>query len=389
MSLRPRLSWRDALIDLLPAILLLVLGELDIAFGLSVPIGSAPAISAVVPVLVATGALVLRRRRPRLTLVIVVGAVALPPLILPTSLTYWGELVPLLVALYSVARHLKRRQAFAGIGIVAAGFALMALALPGFRSPAELIYDGVLVVAAWLLGLFSRSWASYRDRTLRLEFERAEAEERAGREERARIARELHDVISHTITVIVMQAGGARIAQSADPGAATRALAEIESLGRGSLAELRMLLSVLGSEDEQRGSAAPQPTLADVGELCDRMRSLGLPVTLMASPLPEDLPLGVQLSAYRVVQEGLTNVMKHSGPVPTSVRIERRTGPGLLLIEVASRPPADALQLVGSGRGLAGLDERVQAMAGTMTAGTQPDGGFLLRVELPLGREVM
>ena len=146
---------------------------------------------------------------------------------------------------------------------------------------------------AFSIGLLARSWAEYRDRIIRSAAERAVAEERASHAERARIARELHDVIAHTITVIVMQAGGARLASASDPVIAASTLAQIEELGRASLAELRSLLPLLQRRTTKRPRPPPQPTLADVDELCERMRGLGLPVALQVDGDSSDVPLGL------------------------------------------------------------------------------------------------
>jgi signal transduction histidine kinase len=385
---RQKHSWQDALFDALPAFVLLIVGLADAVFGtLSVSIGTAPSTTAVLPTVVACVALLFRRRRPTTTLVVVVLALVIPPLLTPTSLVYWGEYVPWLVAMYSIARHQRRLLALVGVGVSAAAMAVLALYYPGIRDPADLLYNSVLLSAAWLLGLFAGSWAQYRDRVMRADLERAALEERASRAERARIARELHDVIAHTITVIVMQAGGARLASAADPAIAVTTLAQIEDLGRDSLTELRTLLPLLRDHDDDTPST-PQPTLADVGGLCERMRGLGLPIDLWSDGDTDHVPLGLQLTGYRAVQEGLTNVIKHSGRVRTSVSIRRSNSPAQLTIDVTSCPPVVASTITGSGRGLAGIEERVKLAGGVFRAGIGDDAGFVLHVELPLTREL-
>lgn len=379
--------WLVALFDVLPAFVLLIIGLADAVLGtLSEPIGRAASTTAIFPTVIACVALVFRRRRPMMTLTIVVLALTIPPLLTPTSLVYWGEYVPWLVAMYSSARHQRRLLALAGPGLSAVAMAVLALSYPMMRDPADLLYNSVLLVAAWMLGLFARSWGEYRDRTIRADLERAAAEERASRAERVRIARELHDVIAHTITVIVMQAGGARLASASDPTIAATTLAQIESLGRESLAELRSLLPLLrdGSDEIPSG---PQPTLTDITGLCERMRELGLPVTLAQDGTTDAVPLGLQLTGYRVVQEGLTNVMKHAGRVDTSVLVRCSGSPSLLTIEVASGAPSGTPTIDGAGSGLVGLEERVRLAGGTFSAHRSNDDGFLLRVELPLTRE--
>jgi len=380
-----RWNWRDALIDVAPAVGLLVVGMLDIVTGLSAPTGTASPTTAIAPVIIICGALLFRRRQPLVAFIVVVLAIVLPAWLASVALTYWGEFVPWLLAGYSVARH-ERRLWRPLVALVASAFTLTAIALrfPEMADPGDLLYNGAFVAAAWGLGLFAKSWAAYRDNTLRLQIERAQAEERAGVRERTRIARELHDVIAHTITVVVMQAGGARLAAAGDPAAAEAALAQIETLGRDSLAELRTLLAVLRSPDDEPGGTAPQPTLADVSELCERMRRLGLPVTLRIEGALDAVPLGVQLTAYRAVQEGLTNVLKHAGTADTEVVVDRGALGDELVVEVSSSSGTQQVRLPGAGRGLTGLRERVELIGGTVSTANRADGGFLLRVVLPV-----
>ena len=372
------------LFDVVPPVVLLALGLIDAFTGaFTAPVGTAPTVTAVIPGAIACLALLVRRYRPLLTLVIVLLVVMVPPLILPTSITYWDEFVVLMVALYSCARHLRRSRAFVGLGVSALGMVVLPVEFPELRDPGSILFNSVLLVVAFSIGLLARSWAEYRDRTVRSAAERAVAEERASHAERARIARELHDVIAHTITVIVMQAGGARLASASDPAIAASTLAQIEELGRESLTELRNLLPLLSDGDD--APTSPQPTFADVEALCERMRGLGLPVELRLDGDVRAIPLGFQLTAYRVVQEGLTNAAKHSGTAATIVRIRCSDPSELLIVEVQSGAPVDVPRLVGAGRGLVGLEQRVLLAGGTFRAGRQSDGEFLLRVELPLG----
>lgn len=383
-----RWGWRNLLFDVAPPVILLALGLIDVFTGsLAIIVGSAPAVTAIVPGAIACLALLLRRYRPLLTMVIVLLAVLVPPLLLPTSLTYWDEFMTLVLALYSCARHLGRGLAFVGLALGAIGMTILPFEFEDMRDVGDMLYNSVVLAIAFAIGLLARSWSEYRERIIRSAAERAVAEERASRAERARIARELHDVIAHTITVIVMQAGGARLASAADPAIAASTLAQIEELGRASLAELRTLLPLLGEADDD-APGAPQPTLADVEALCGRMRELGLPITLRTDGETSGVPLGLQLTAYRAVQEGLTNVLKHAGTVATTVSIRRLRSPEVLTIEVASRAAAAASRLPGAGRGLAGIEERVRLAGGTFSAGPDADAGFLLRVELPLQREL-
>jgi signal transduction histidine kinase len=385
-----REHWLDVIFDGAPPLLLLSLGVIDALTGsLAVPIGDAPVASALVPGAIACLALLLRRYRPLLTLGIVLLAALLPPLLVPTTLTYWDEFVVWMVALYSCARHRGPAAAFVALGASAVGMVVLPFEFAELRDAGDLLFNSMLLAAAFGIGLLARSWAASREGMLRAALDRAMAEERASRRERARIARELHDVIAHTITVIVMQAGGARLASRSDPVIAVSTLAQIEELGRTSLAELRSLLPLL-SEDVDEPSTAPQPTLESVPVLCERMRGLGLPVSFEADGDIREIPLGLQLTAYRAVQEGLTNVIKHSGMVDTSVRVSRRPETATLTVDVRNRvPTADSRRgivgLGGTGRGLRGLQERVRLAGGEFSAGPSGQEEFALHVELPIG----
>lgn len=389
-----REHWRDVIFDGAPPLVLLALGVFDSLTGVfTEPIGQAPAITSLIPGALACLALLLRRYRPLLTLGIVLLALVVPSLVLSTSLTYWDEFMVWVVALYSCGRHAARPVAFTGLGLSAVVMAVLPIEFPELRDIGGILFNSALLAVGFSIGILARSWAGYRERIIRAAGERAVAEERASRRERVRIARELHDVIAHTITVIVMQAGGARLASTADPTIARATLAQIEELGRASLAELRTLLPLL-RDDEEDLPVASESTLAKLAGLCERMRQLGLPIELRDDGPVDEVPLELQLTAYRVVQEGLTNVLRHSGLVDTEVRIVRHDAPDRLSVEVENRTPVGASLpdrpssgTLGTGRGLRGLEERVRLAGGELSAGTTGTG-FLLHAELPVRREV-
>lgn len=376
---------RDVVYDGAAPLVLLVLGVVDATTGFfSQPVGDGPVATSLIPGAVACVLLVFRRRRPLLTLVLVLVALLGPTLVFPTSLTYWDEFMVWVVALYSCGRHASRPAAIAAIAVSAAAMVALPIEFAELRDPGGIVFNSALLVAGFGIGVLARSWAGYRERLVRSAAERAVAEERAGRRERERLARDLHDVISHTIAVIVMQAGGARLASASDPQAAVDALRRIESLGRDSLAELRTLLDVLRDDE---ADLAPQPTLSDVPELCSRMRELGLPVQLRTDGDTRALPPGVQLTGFRVVQEGLTNVLKHAGTVATDVVIDHSADG--LVVQISSAPGAGhpGEELPGASRGLPGLRERVQALGGSLSTDRRADGGFVIRAELPAGQD--
>ena len=213
---------------------------------------------------------------------------------------------------------------------------------------------------------------------------REELTRRAVAAERASIARELHDVIAHNVSVMVVQAGANRVSPPAGPAAAMDAFASIEATGRQALSETRRLLGLMRREGE-RQSPAPQPGLEHLTALAAQVRKAGLPVTVLVRGDPRPLPGGLNLSAYRIIQEALTNVLKHAGPVPTEVVVRYRDRE--LEIEVTDRGPATFTAregLAGSGHGLIGMRERVALYGGQLDVGPVPGGGFVVRASLPL-----
>jgi signal transduction histidine kinase len=241
-----------------------------------------------------------------------------------------------------------------------------------------------------------------RDRIRRIRAEHAAATRRALDEERALIASELHDVVTHNVSVMIVQAGAARQVLTADPAEATAALLAVEASGRAAMTELRHLLGLLSPVVTGDGSAtgpapggaeagqdlSPQPGLGQLQPLIDRLTAAGLPVELQVGGAPRALPPGLDLAAYRVVQEALTNVLKHAGKPSTTVWLDYREAE--LVVEVADtgRPipaagPASSA-VPGSGRGLLGLRERTALYGGELDAGPRLGGGWLVRARLPV-----
>jgi signal transduction histidine kinase len=199
-------------------------------------------------------------------------------------------------------------------------------------------------------------------------------------EERARIARELHDAIAHDVSLIVVQAGAERLALNGAAGSTTEVLQTIERTGRGALTEMRRLVGMLrGGEGE---ALAPQPSLADLPRLLSQVREAGLPVELEVHGQQSELPLGIELSAYRIVQEALTNALKHAGDARASVRVSYT--PDELEIEVADDGAGGPARADGGGHGLAGMRERVALYGGRLDTGRQAERGFVVRAVLPV-----
>ena len=258
---------------------------------------------------------------------------------------------------------------------------------------ATYLLSEIFVGAAWLAGWTLRRrrarWAELQARTERLEREREEEARRAVTEERLRIARELHDVIAHSMSVIAVQSAVGNHVIDTQPADARQALAAIEATSRSALTEMRRLLGVLRQEGEPRGSLTPAPGLADLSSLVSQVRDAGLEVWINVEGRRGSVPPGIDLSAYRVIQEALTNVIKHAASAAATVTIRYRDDS--VTVEIANQAPAVPVAHVpaprtGSGHGIIGMRERVAVFGGEFAAGPRPDGGFLVRACFPIGK---
>jgi signal transduction histidine kinase len=292
------------------------------------------------------------------------------------------------VALYTVATSCPWRvSAWAAAVVVGLNTAVL-LALQLFADGAQGL-DPVpallLLGGSWLVGDNVRTRRAYtaelEERAARLEREREEKAVRAVAEERARISRELHDMVAHHVSVIAVQAGAAGEEATTDP--AREALGLIQQTSRQVLAELRSMLDMLAS-DEAGPGLAPQPGLGEVDQLVDQSRTAGLPVELVVTGERRELPAIVDLAAYRIVQEALTNTRTHAGPA--HARVELRYTDDALALEVTDDGRAAAGQPGngGGGRGLVGMRERVALVGGKLEVGPRPGGGFRVAAVLPL-----
>ncbi|PXY31599.1 two-component sensor histidine kinase [Prauserella muralis] len=254
----------------------------------------------------------------------------------------------------------------------------------------------LVLALCWMLGEFVGARRAYHAeveaRLHLLETERDQATRIAVAEERGRIARELHDVVAHAVSVIVVHADGASYAIRTDPGLAERAVRTISDTGRGALAELRRLLDVLRGEGGGSEPRVPQPTAADLAEVADAMRAAGLPVLLDVDGDLGELPAGVSLGVYRIVQESLTNTLKHAGPGARAEVCVRR-GDDEVTVTVTDDGAGRARQVAGTrapepgGNGLIGMRERAHVYGGTLDAGPSPGGGWHVRARLPVRLE--
>jgi signal transduction histidine kinase len=283
----------------------------------------------------------------------------------------------LLLAVYSAAAHTSGRRTLIAGGMVFAIYITAMANDPEGIYVEGLIFYALLLGAPWIAG---RAVRRGRLSERRLDQEKAKSQV-AIAEERARIARELHDVVAHSISVIVLQARGGRRVLQTDPADAREAFAIIERTGHQALEELRRLLGMLRKSDEEL-ALAPQPSLSELDRLVEQVRAAGLPVQVAVEGEPRELPPGVDLSAYRIVQEALTNALKHAGPAHARVLLRYRADD--LELEIADDGPGTG-DGSGSGHGLIGMRERVSVYGGELQAGRRPGGGYALRARLPLG----
>ncbi|RAY12677.1 sensor histidine kinase [Actinomadura craniellae] len=292
-----------------------------------------------------------------------------------------------IIALYSAGRY-STEDRRAQVGVAAA---LLVLNVEGLIDPAPwqeaVIYGSAFMFGAWYVG---HRFRLREQRIIQSRREQAAESRRIVAEERTRIARELHDVVAHRVSLMTVQAGAAKAVAAADPDGALRAMGAVEEAGRQALDELRHLLGVLRPETDLDG-LGPQPSLTGLPRLVEQIRAAGVEVSLAADGTPAGLPARVDLFAYRIVQEALTNVLKHAGP---GARAEVRLGADRsgLVVEVLDGGPA-ALPGPGvapngtRGHGIIGMRERALLLGGTLDARPRPDGGFHVVAHLPTGGE--
>jgi signal transduction histidine kinase len=296
-----------------------------------------------------------------------------------------------LILLYTVAAYRPRRASIMALLVCLAGSTVAVMEwgpVAGVQLFWRLVFSaflfGGLELTVWILGDSMRYrrgyYAALEERAARLEGERHAQAKIAAAAERARIARELHDVVAHHVSVMVVQADGAGYALRTDPDRAEAALQAIAGTGRQALTEMRRLLGVLRSADE-RAALAPMPGLGELRELLDQARTAGLEVSYTLSGTPRALPEGAELAAYRVVQESLTNTRKHAGLAATAA-VTLRYEPDGLTVEVTDNGMGVTTDDPG-GHGLAGMRERIAMYGGTVTAGPLPAGGFGVTARLP------
>ncbi|MFJ8022235.1 sensor histidine kinase [Streptomyces sp. NPDC096311] len=354
-------------------------------------------LAAALPIAVVLSLVVALRRRMPEKMLVVAAAMGFAQLGLDV------EVVPadfaMLVIIYTVAADGARwasRFALIG-GLCAAPLAQIRWPQVDSGSVSNVliaVFQTVPFALAWVLGDSIRTRRAYlaqlEERAARLEKEREAQSKVAVAAERARIARELHDVVAHNVSVMVVQADGAAYVMDTAPEQARKALETISGTGRQALAEMRRLLGVLRTgEHQESGEYVPQPDVEQLDDLIEQCRTSGLPVDFKVEGTPRPLPSGVELTAYRIVQEALTNTRKHGGPnAGASVRLVYfDDGLGLLVEDDGKGAPHELYEeggADGQGHGLIGMRERVGMVGGTLDAGPRPGGGFRISALLPL-----
>ncbi|MEW2285316.1 sensor histidine kinase [Streptomyces sp. NPDC047841] len=356
--------------------------------------GTIPGGMAVSTVLCVVVALRRRLPEPMLLLALVTGLVQLV-LDIETTVADFA----MLVITYTVATVGARWASRLALAVSLCAAAVAQIRWPAADSSllgqaAIAVFQTVPFALAWVLGDSMRTRRAYfaqlEERAARLEKEREAQAKVAVAAERARIARELHDVVAHNVSVMVVQADGAAYVMDTAPDQARKALETISSTGRQALAEMRRLLGVLRTgEHQESGEYVPQPDVEQIDDLIEQCRSSGLPVDFKVEGTPRPLPSGVELTAYRIVQEALTNTRKHGGPhAGASVRLVYfDDGLGLLVEDDGKGAPHELYEeggADGQGHGLIGMRERVGMVGGTLDAGPRPGGGFRISALLPL-----
>jgi signal transduction histidine kinase len=388
-----RLSRGDQLVDIAISGALTVPVLFQIWHGPITQIGDGPISGPKAPlVLIGLGAtipLAIRRRWPLIAVTIITADGVLQPLIATkqfgaATLNLFELFLAFMLVVYSTAANTTGRRTWIGAGIIVA--ILLFGGLPAMLNGSFSTLFGTYVFCgvAWFVGkaIKHRNELSRRlaDRAATLEQTRDAEVRQAVSDERSRMARELHDVVSHSVSLMTLQAGAARQALDVHPQRARQQLLGIESTGREAMVEMRRLLGLL-REAPDEPPLEPQPSLRHLDLLTERMREAGLPVQLSMEDIPTSMPRGVDLTAYRIVQEGLTNALKHSKP--SCVQVKIRVVEGAVEIEIDDDGISYPASTGSHGHGLIGMRERVAVYGGALEAGPAPGRGFRLKARIP------
>ena len=300
----------------------------------------------------------------------------------PILVLFWGQLVPIVIATYSVARHGNRRDSLIGAAAAAAVLLFFDFGVAALQQPEEIFFHWFVVVLAWVIGSLvnraERRAAEAQRRAVDIEAESRTRMIGALADERSRIARELHDIVAHAVSVMVVQAGAAEQVVEDDPAFVRTALASIRSTGADALGEMRRVVAML--RDDSEGPLRPQPGLDGLSALAEDARQAGLNVSVSVEGEPHVLPAGLELAAFRIVQEALTNVRRHSGATRAAVSIDYTDA----AVVVQVRDDGSGGHHSTEGHGLIGMRERAALYGGRLETVPSAGKGFTVRAELPV-----
>ena len=390
-------GWRSVAFDV-------ALGLLAIGAGVGEVSGAdGTPVELIVLSVVAGGVLMLRRWWPLAVLATTLGvAVAIWIIDVDAVDSLEASGASVLVALYTTAALRELRASLAALVPTVVFVTVLSVATADVENRETSALGGAIIAATltvgiWGLGAYAQTRRRYRreleQRAAHLEREREQLARIAVHEERASIARELHDIVAHSVSVMLVGVRGARDVLRTSPDVADDTLARVETSGEQSLAELRRILALLRAP-EHGAEARPQPSLAELDQLVADYRAAGLPARLEVTGEPQPLPGGVELSVYRIVQEALTNALKHSHPTRVTVTLSFRRS--RLEVEVvddgttaargaAAEPSGDERAARGRGHGLVGMRERVTLLGGELETGRRVGGGYRVAARLPIG----
>jgi signal transduction histidine kinase len=377
-------GWRSFAFDVALALLAIGVGLVEVTSG----DGS---VAAVLLTVIGGGALVLRRSAPLVVLTMTLAAaVAIVAFGADTGDPIEASSLSVVIAVYTVGAVCERRVSLTALVPTAAIVASLSAATADVEGRETSALSGAIIATAltvgiWALGAYAQTRRRYlrelEERAAQAEREREQLARIAVHEERASIARELHDIVAHSVSVMLVGVRGARDVLRTSPDVADDTLARVERSGEQSLTELRRILALL-REPEQTAESRPQPSLAELNELVASYRAAGLPVRLEVTGEPMPLPSGVELSVYRIVQEALTNALKHSDPTNVTVTLAFREARLELEVVDDGTPTPGAATI---GQGLVGMRERVALLGGELETGHREGGGFRVAARLPVG----
>jgi signal transduction histidine kinase len=368
--------------DGLLALAVAVFAQLDLQFDLDNSTHYGSDLLTALAAAVVAAALLLRRRAPLACACVMAAAVGLPELVGEQTITLWGHFAPLVIGCYSVSRHAERRRVLVGAAVIVAAVLVAMLRLPVLGTVDNIPFTAIPLIVAFAAGRIVRARVAQHRRTAELAARLAEQERTvtgALVEERARIARELHDIVAHCVGVMVIQAGAAEDLLARAPADARAPLRAVQDTGQQAVAELSRVLGLLRGGDER--GLTPQPGTGELAELVDGVRRAGLPVALEVRGCARPLPPGVDLTVYRVVQEALTNTLKHAGPATARVLLTygEHDVRAAVVDDGRAAPPSAPV-----GHGLLGLRERVGLYGGELSAGPGTGRGFAVHARIPV-----